>query len=219
MAQGIVKAGDLPQVIPVFPLNGAVLLARGQLPLNIFEPRYLNMIDDAMAGDRMVGMVQTTGGPADNPTLAPVGCVGRITNFAETPDGRYMITLTGICRFRIAEEIPARSPYRQVRADFQAYAADLIPAPSSAEIGRPGLLEALCLFLEHRGLEIDWDTARDAPAEALVNSLCMALPFEVAEKQALVEAMDLTARARALTTLLSINAADSGDEDTPPSLQ
>ena len=198
MAQGIVRVGDLPQVIPVFPLDGAVLLARGQLPLNIFEPRYLNMIDDAMAGDRMVGMVQTTGGPADNPTLAPVGCVGRITNFAETPDGRYMITLTGTCRFRIVEEIPA---------------------PSSAEIGRPVLLEALRQFLDHRGLEIDWDTARDAPAEALVNSLCMALPFEVAEKQALVEAADLTARARALTTLLSINAAESGDEDTPPSLQ
>ena len=109
MAQGIVKAGDLPQVIPVFPLNGAVLLARGQLPLNIFEPRYLNMIDDAMAGDRIIGMVQTTGGPADHPTLAPVGCVGRITNFAETPDGRYMITLTGLCRFRIAEEIDRKS--------------------------------------------------------------------------------------------------------------
>lgn len=219
MAQGIVKAGDLPQVVPVFPLDGAILLARGQLPLNIFEPRYLNMIDDAMAGDRMIGMVQTTGGPADNPTLAPVGCVGRITNFAETPDGRYMITLTGICRFRIIEEIPARSPYRQVRVDFQSYAADLVPPPSSAEIGRAGLLEALRLFLEHRGLEIDWETARDAPAEALVNSLCMALPFEGAEKQALVEALDLTTRARDLTTLLSINAADSGDEDTPPSLQ
>lgn len=218
MAQGIVRVADLPQVIPVFPLDGAVLLARGQLPLNIFEPRYLNMIDDAMAGDRLVGMVQTTGGPADHPALAPVGCVGRITNFAETPDGRYMITLTGICRFRIAEEIPARSPYRQARADFQPYATDLIPAPSSAAIGRPALLESLRLFLEHRGLEIDWDAARDAPAEALVNSLCMALPFEVAEKQALVEAADLTARAKALTTLLSINAADSG-EDTPPSLQ
>lgn len=219
MAQGFVRIADLPQVIPVFPLDGAVLLARGQLPLNIFEPRYLNMIDDAMAGDRMVGMVQTTGGPADNPTLAPVGCVGRITTFAETPDGRYMITLTGLCRFRIAEEIPARSPYRQVRADFGPYAGDLVPAPSSAGIGRADLLEALRRFLEHRGLEIDWETAREAPAEALVNSLCMALPFEVAEKQALIEAPDLTARARALTTLLSINAADTGDEDTPPSLQ
>ena len=219
MAQGIVKVADLPQVLPVFPLDGAVLLARGQLPLNIFEPRYLNMIDDAMAGDRLIGMVQTTGGPADHPEVAPVGCAGRITNFAETPDGRYMITLTGICRFRILDEVHARAPYRQVRADFQTYAADLIPAPSSADIGRPALLEALGHFLEHRGLEIDWDTARDAPAEALVNSLCMALPFEGAEKQALIEAMDLGSRAETLTTLLRINAADSGDEDEPPSLQ
>ena len=114
---------------------------------------------------------------------------------------------------------PARSPYRQVRADFAPYAGDLIPAPSSAGIGRAELLEALRRFLEHRGLDIDWETAREAPAEALVNSLCMALPFEAAEKQALIEAPDLTARAGALTTLLSINAVDTGDEDTPPSLQ
>lgn len=219
MAQGIVKVTDLPQVIPVFPLDGAVLLARGQLPLNIFEPRYLNMIDDAMAGDRIIGMVQTTGGPPDRPDLAPVGCAGRITSFAETPDGRYMITLTGLCRFASVEEIEARAPYRQVRANFQAYAADLVPAPSSAEIGRPTLLEALGRFLDHRGLDIDWDTAREAPAEALVNSLCMALPFEVAEKQALIEAQDLGARAQALTALLDINAADSGDEDEPPPMQ
>jgi len=110
MAQGYVKAADLPQVIPVFPLPGAILLPRGQLPLNIFEPRYLNMIDDAMAGDRLIGMVQPQGGPQRLPGLSPVGCAGRITSFAETSDGRYLITLTGCARFRLSGEIPAQTP-------------------------------------------------------------------------------------------------------------
>ena len=120
------RADDLPLVIPVFPLDGALLLPGGQLPLNIFEPRYLNMFDDVMSGERIIGMVQTRpGGDTERPNLAPVGCAGRVTSFAETSDGRYLVTLTGVCRFRVGDELPARSPYRQVRADFTAFEDDL----------------------------------------------------------------------------------------------
>jgi Lon protease-like protein len=127
------RSSDLPLVIPVFSLDGALLLPGGQLPLNIFEPRYLNMLDDAMSGERIIGMIQTRPngaahgaiGDAHNPALSPVGCAGRVTSFAETSDGRYLITLTGVCRFRAGEELPVRTPYRQVRADFTPFEADL----------------------------------------------------------------------------------------------
>jgi Lon protease-like protein len=211
MAQSYVRASDLPQVIPVFPLDGVILLPRGQLPLNIFEPRYLNMIDDVMAGDRIIGMIQATGGPANLPQLAPVGCAGRVTSFAETSDGRYLVTLTGICRFRIETELPAQSPYRQVRANFAPFETDLTPPGSDADFERGPFLDALRDYLDRRGLEIDWDTAREAPYEALVNSLSMALPFERAEKQALIEALSLEDRCLCLQTLLRIDAAESGD--------
>jgi len=211
-----VKAADLPQVIPVFPLPGAILLPRGQLPLNIFEPRYLNMIDDAMAGDRIIGMVQPQGGPQRLPGLSPIGCAGRITSFAETSDGRYLITLTGCARFRMSGEIPAQTPYRQIRADFTPFEADL-SAPPVDDIGldRDGLLDALRAYLEARGLDIDWDTAETAPPEALINSLSMALPFDPPEKQALLEAPGLTDRSDVLTALLTIEAAVDGDGDAP----
>ena len=144
MAQGYVRASDLPQVIPVFPLPGVILLPRGQLPLNIFEPRYLNMIDDAMAGDRIIGMVQPQGGPQRLPTLSPIGCAGRITSFAETSDGRYLITLTGCARFRLGSEIPTQTPYRQIRADFGPFETDLSPPPvDDIGLDRDGLLAAL----------------------------------------------------------------------------
>ena len=218
MAQSYVKAADLPQVIPVFPLSGVLLLPRGQLPLNIFEPRYLNMVDDAMAGDRLIGMVQPSGGAAGLPRLSQIGCVGRITSFAETSDGRYLITLTGCSRFRIASELPAQTPYRQVRAHFGPYEADLTAPPSGeGQLDRDSLLEALKAYLTTRGLDIDWESAETAPPEALVNSLAMALPFEPAEKQALLEAPDLAARSRALDALMRIDAA--GDGDDLPSIQ
>jgi len=215
MAQGYVRAVDLPQVIPVFPLPGAILLPRGQLPLNIFEPRYLNMIDDAMAGDRIVGMIQPQGSQS-LPGLSPVGCAGRITSFAETSDGRYLITLTGCARFRLAAELPTQTPYRQIRADFAPFEADLA-APPVDDVGldRETLLDALRAYLETRGLDIDWDTAETAPPEALINSLSMALPFEPAEKQALLEAPSLTDRSDVLTALLTIDAADDGEGDAP----
>ncbi|WP_420479077.1 LON peptidase substrate-binding domain-containing protein [Brevundimonas sp. FT23028] len=220
MAQGYIRAADLPQVIPVFPLSGILLLPRGQLPLNIFEPRYLNMIDDAMAGDRIIGMIQPSGGPTRLPGLSPIGCAGRITSFNETSDGRYLISLTGIARFRVAAELPVQTPYRQVRAAFDAWADDLV-APPAGEGGldRDGLLDALKAYLETRGLDIDWDTAETAPPEALVNSLAMALPFEPTEKQALLEASDLDSRAAVLTALMQIGAAGGDDEGSGLSMQ
>lgn len=221
MAGGYLKAADLPQVIPIFPLDGVLLLPHGMLPLNIFEPRYLNMIDDVMAGDRIIGMVQTRGPVADleevAPNVAHIGCAGRITSYAETPDGRYLITLTGACRFRVGAELPVRTPYRQVRADFAPFEPDLRPLEEGSSAGRPALLEALKAYLEHRGMDVDWRMAREAPLEALVNSLAMALPFDPAEKQALLEAADLEARRTALTALLRIDAA--ADDDNPSPLQ
>ncbi len=218
MGRGYIRASDLPQVIPVFPLSGAIVLPRGQLPLHIFEPRYLNMVDDAMAGDRIIGMIQPAGGPENLPALSATGCAGRITSYAETADGRYLITLTGICRFRMAGELPVQTPYRQARADFTPFALDLEPPGDADDFERGELLAALRDYLNPRGLDIDWDAAREAPPEALVNSLAMALPFEPPEKQALVEALTLADRLDSLTALLRIDAAEPGDDD-PATMQ
>jgi Lon protease-like protein len=217
MPQGYVKAADLPQVIPVFPLDGVLLLPRGQLPLNIFEPRYLNMIDDAMAGDRVIGMIQTNGGQKARPHLAPIGCAGRITSYAETSDGRYLITLTGAARFQVMTELPVQSPYRQVRADFTAFEDDLKSPLEDPAFDRPRLLSALRAYLARHSLDVDWETAQAAPEEALINSLSMALPFDASEKQALLEADDLRNRRETLCALLEIDAAESSDE--PHSMQ
>jgi Lon protease-like protein len=204
---------DLPQLIPVFPLDGALLLPGGELPLQIFEPRYLNMIDDAMAGDRVIGMIQTRGGSRARPKLATVGCVGRITSYAETSDGRYLITLTGVCRFQAGEELDLRLPYRQLRANYERFGDDLGDEEAQAsEDARARFATALKRYLNQRELDIDWDTAHEAPLEALVNSLCMGLPFDPAEKQAFLEAPDLAGRFEVLTTLLEIDASDPDDE-------
>ena len=208
------QVADLPQLIPVFPLDGALLLPGGELPLQIFEPRYLNMIDDVMAGDRVIGMIQTRGGSRARPTLAEVGCAGRITGYAETSDGRYLITLTGICRFETGEELDLRMPYRQVRARYERFSGDLDrdERAQASQSARARFAKALKSYLNHRELDIDWETANDAPLEALVNSLCMGLPFEPAEKQAFLEAPDLAGRFEVLTTLLEIDASDPDDE-------
>jgi len=219
MPGGYRRAADLPQMIPVFPLDGALLLPRADLPLQIFEPRYLNMVDDAMAGDRLIGMVQTrAGGDRARPNLAHVGCVGRITSYAETSDGRYLITLTGVCRLNAGAELNAATPYRQVRADYGPYEDDLAAGAASPLIDRARFAQALKSYLNHRDLDIDWDTANNAPIEALVNSLAMGLPFSTAEKQALLEAADFTERYKALIALLEIDALEDGDDD-PHSVQ
>lgn len=215
------RAEDLPKVIPVFPLDGALLLPHASRPLNIFEPRYLNMVDDAMAAERLIGMVQTAqtaGAPGslERPTLAPVGCAGRITAFSETGDGRYLITLTGVARFRLGEELPALTPYRRVRVDFSPFRDDLSP-PSGPEDDREALIETLRRYLDQRGMRIDWQAVQSAALQPLVNSLAMALPFDCAEQQALLEAATPAERRRMLITLLRIDGAFG--PDAPPSLQ
>jgi Lon protease-like protein len=214
-SQESVRAEDLPQVIPLFPLDGALLLPHASRPFNIFEPRYLNMLDDVMAAERVLGMVQTVpGGTTERPKLARVGCAGRVSSFGETPDGRYLITLTGLCRFRLLDELSAPTPYRQARVDFPAYAGDLKPLPADAGADRDRLMDALTPYLDHRGLRVDWGPLSDAPIAQLVNSLAMALPFDHAEQQALLEAKDLDARRQTLIALLEIDGAEGG-EDQP----
>lgn len=214
------RAADLPQVIPIFPLDGALLLPGGELPLQVFEPRYLNMVDDVMAGDRIIGMVQTRpGGERARPSLAPVGCAGRVTSYAETSDGRYLITLTGVCRFVLGEEISSSTPYRQARADYARFEQDLATPEDPEDAGdRRRFVKALKSYLNHRDLDIDAETATNAPLDALVTSLAMGLPFDAAEKQALLEAPGFPERYKALTALLEIDALEDGD-DEPHSMQ
>ena len=215
---GFRRTAELPQVLPVFPLDGALLLPGGELPLQIFEPRYLNMLDDVMGGDRLIGMIQTRpGGDRARPNLSKVGCAGKVTAFAETSDGRYLITLTGICRFEPKEELSIPLPYRQVRADYSRFEGDLAADEMTAapKAARERFARALKRYLNRRDLDIDWETANVAPLEALVNSLAMGLPFSPQEKQALLQAPDLADRFDVLTTLLEIDTAQDGDDDSP----
>ena len=205
------SAGDLADVIPVFPLPGALLLPRGQMPLNIFEPRYLAMIDDALrSAHRVIGMIQPDDahpGPENKPNLYKVGCVGRITQFAETGDGRYLLQLTGIVRFRIEAELEVVTPYRQCRVIYTPFTDDFIARKGEDEVDRKSLLHALSEFLEANNLKADWEGIENAPNEALVNALAMMSPYGTAEKQALLEAPDLKTRAEILVAATEIELA------------
>ena len=211
---------ELPDIIPLFPLEGVLLLPRGQLPLNIFEPRYVAMIDAALAGPRLIGMVQPAldgGKAAAGPRLAKVGCVGRITEIAESGDGRYILTLTGIARFRILREVRADAPFRQAEVDFAAFGDDFTPNRGAEAVDRGTLLRTLAEYLDANQLEADWNSIKDAPNEALVNALAMMAPFGPREKQALLEAPSLAARAEMLiaVTQMSLARTAGGDGDTP----
>jgi uncharacterized protein len=208
---------DCLAVIPMFPLPGALLLPRGQMPLNIFEPRYLAMVDDALRTDRMIGMIQPDadgGGTPLVPKLYQVGCAGRITQFAETGDGRYLITLVGVARFRVVEELATTTLYRQCRADFESYVADFTPRAREDEVDRAGVLKALKDFVAAADARVDWKGIDQAPNEALVNALCMMSPFGAREKQALLEAPDLKARAETLIAVTEIELARGGGPET-----
>jgi Lon protease-like protein len=202
---------ELPGTIPVFPLPGALLLPRGQMPLNIFEPRYLAMIDDALRDShRLIGMIQPDiahPGPEQKPNLYRVGCVGRITQLAESGDGRYLIQLTGVARFRLVEELTVATAYRQCRVDYAAFADDFVARRGEEEVDREALLQALRTFLEANDLKADWDGIENAPNEALVNALSMMSPYGPAEKQALLEAPDLRTRAEMLVAVTEIELA------------
>ncbi len=199
-------AESLPTRFPVFPLRGVLLLPGGNLPLNIFEPRYLQMVRDAMLTDRIIGMIQPRDEePAEPPALFRTGCVGRITNFEETDDGRYLITLTGICRFDVARELEVDTLYRQVLGDFGRWRQDLQQPPPPESL-KGDLLEALKRYFERHGIDTDWGAIEAAPLAGLITSLCMICPFEPNEKQALVEAQDLTRQAKLLTALIQMDA-------------
>lgn len=201
---------ELPATMPVFPLTGAVLLPRGQLPLNIFEPRYLDMVDAALSGARFVGMIQPTEHEEKvlTPPLSRVGCAGRITSFKETDDGRCLVTLTGICRFRVAEELAVKTPFRQIHADYSVYAGDLV-ADSTSDFPRDRLIGALKDYLAQRDLKADWRSVMSAPPETLVNALAMLCPFGPAEKQALIEARSWNDRVDTLVALLEMSATSA----------
>jgi len=207
---------DLPGVIPVFPLPGALLLPRGQMPLNIFEPRYLAMIDDALRdGHRLIGMIQPDpahAGPVDKPPLYKIGCVGRITQLAESGDGRYLLELTGIARFRIEEELTVLTTYRQCRVNYAPFTDDFVARKGENEVDRKALLHALDDFMKANDLKADWEDIDKAPNEALVNALSMMSPYGPAEKQALLEAPDLKTRAEILVAITEIELAKKNTE-------
>jgi Lon protease-like protein len=214
---------DLPDTIPVFPLPGALLLPRGQMPLNIFEPRYLAMIDDALRdGRRLLGMIQPDmrqQGSPDGPALYKVGCVGRITQLAESGDGRYLLELTGVSRFEVVEELHVRTAYRQCRVSYVPFIDDFVARKGEDQVDRKALLKTLREFLKANDLKTDWDGIEKAPNEALVNALSMMSPYGAAEKQALLEAKDLKTRAEILIAVTEIELAKKNTEGGETPLQ
>jgi uncharacterized protein len=217
------SGADLPEIIPVFPLPGALLLPRGQMPLNIFEPRYLAMVDDSLRdGHRLIGMIQPDPvhpAPEDRPNLFKIGCAGRITQIAETGDGRYLMQLTGVARFQVEEELKVATLYRQCRVSFVPFADDFVARKGEEEVNRKALIESLSAFLKANNLKTDWEGIEKAPNEALVNALAMMSPFGAAEKQALLEAPDLKTRAEILIAVTEMDLAKktsgTGGSDTP----
>ncbi|MFI0846737.1 LON peptidase substrate-binding domain-containing protein [Mesorhizobium sp. IMUNJ 23232] len=205
---------DLPATVPVFPLLEALLLPGGRMPLNVFEPRYLQLVDDAMRGSRIIGMVQ----PAldgskrhdDEPELCQVGCMGRIISLSETGDGRYLISLQGICRYRILQELAVRTPFRQCR--IAPFVGDLEEDRGAGEVNRPALLKAFRAYLQANELEADWESVSRADNTMLVNALSMMAPYGAAEKQALLEAPDLKTRADTLIAITEMTLARDNDD-------
>jgi hypothetical protein len=212
---------DLPEIIPVFPLPGALLLPRGQMPLNIFEPRYLAMVDDAFRdGHRLIGMIQpdVAHSPknSDKPALFRVGCVGRITQLAESGDGRYILELTGVSRFKVVEELEVLTAYRQCKVDFFAFVDDFTARMGEDDVDREALLSVLADFLKANNLKVDWEGVESAPNEALVNALAMMSPYGPAEKQAMLEAPDLKTRAEILIAVTEMDLAKKRTSGDPP---
>ena len=209
------SADQLPRKVAVFPLAGALLLPGGQMPLNIFEPRYLQMIDDAMRGERLIAMCQPRFDlPESNDPRFPlcdVGCLGRITSLGETGDGRYVLTLQGVCRVRITEELAVTTPYRQVA--IKPFAGDLEESDEGDEVDREALLGAFRAYLDANSMEADWESVTRASNETLVNALSMMSPYGPAEKQALLEASDLKSRADTLIAITEINLAREDDDN------
>ena len=209
---------DLPEIIPLFPLPGALLLPRAKLPLHIFEPRYLAMLEDCLkTPSRLIGMIQPRQGPGkERPggetPLSAIGCAGRVTAFSETEDGRYMITLSGISRFRLRDEVQGFTPYRRALVDWAPFARDRGPAEDDPGFDRSALLDRLSRFFAQHRLGTDWESLKEAEPELLINALSMLLPLAPEDKQALLEAPSLMTRRETLVTLLEF-ALRSGNGD------
>lgn len=211
---GMMNAADLPEVIPIFPLPGALLLPRSRLPLHLFEPRYLVMLEDVLkTPDRLIGMIQPNEVPGrDGPGLYRIGCVGRVTQFSETEDGRYMITLTGASRFRLLEEIDGFTPYRRARVSWTGFERDLGPEEDDPGFDRKQFLALLEQYFRARELRTDWESLDEAKDELLINSLSMLLGFEPEDKQALLEAPSLATRRETLVTLIEFAMRGGAEE-------
>lgn len=211
----MIKVTDLPETIPIFPLPGALLLPRGRLPLHIFEPRYLAMIEDCLkTKQRLIGMIQPREVPGTGEKrLNAIGCAGRLTGFSETEDGRYMITLAGMSRFRVRDEVQGFTPYRRCNVDWSGFGRDLGPVEEDAGFDRDRFLVILGRYFDAQNLSTDWSGLKDAETELLINSLSMLCPFGTEDKQALLEAPSLTTRRETLVTLIEFALrGGSGDE-------
>lgn len=196
---------DLPKSIPLFPLSGALLLPRSDLPLNIFEPRYVVMIEEAMAANRIIGIIQPDqNDEGEKPKLERVGCAGRITSYSEADDGRLHVTITGICRFIVKRELSVETSYRQAQVDFKSFAADLVIGTGAPSVNREQLLEAFRQYLEANNMTTNWDDVNSVGTEALVNTLSLLAPYPPRDKQALLEAPDLKSRADVLVALTEL---------------
>ena len=211
----MIKPADLPDVIPVFPLAGALLLPRARLPLNLFEPRYLQMFDDALKTDaRLIGMVQPNEvAGRDGTGLHLIGCAGRITQFSETEDGRYMLTLGGVSRFRVVKEVEGFTSYRRCEVNWDGFDRDLGDVEQDVIFDRKQFLSKLNKYFESKGLSADWETLEDAEDELLINSLSMMMDFKPEDKQLLLEAPSLSTRRETLVTLIeySLLGGEGGD--------
>ncbi|MBK5934925.1 hypothetical protein C8N32_103170 [Rhodovulum imhoffii] len=206
---------DLPHTIPVFPLPGALLLPRARLPLHIFEPRYLAMLEDTLkTPHRLIGMVQPRGGPgAESGKFHSIGCAGRVTAFSETEDGRYMITLSGVSRYRISRTHSGFAPYPKADVQWEGFERDTGPAETDSGFDRGKFMALLCRFFEERGLSTDWDSLKEAEDELLINSLSMLCPFAPEDKQALLEAPSLQTRRETLITLIEFALRGGSNEE------
>lgn len=210
----MIKPVNLPDTIAIFPLGGALLLPRARLPLHIFEPRYLQMIEDALKTDaRLIGMVQPNPVPGrEGHGLHTIGCAGRISQFSETEDGRYMITLAGASRFRVLSEVEGFSPYRKCEVSWDGFDRDLGKEEADNSFNRPSFLALLGRYFETKGLSADWETLKEADDELLINSLSMMLELDAEDKQALLEAPSLETRRETLVTLIEYTMRGGQDE-------
>lgn len=217
---GDAAARALPEELPLFPLNGVLLLPRGTLPLNVFEPRYLAMVDAALAGERMIGIVQPAAegesglSAPDGTNLYRTGCIGRIRVFEETDDGRYMIELRGLSRFDIVNELDMRDGYRRVRPDYTRFAADMQPSPD-IPIERERLLSSLKGYFELQNIAADWDALIKTPDERLITTLAMVCPFDPAEKQVLLESPDIAQQCKMLIGFIESALRADNDNGNP----